>query len=137
MAAKPCQSCLRLHRQQLLTCSKPGTIDLVPQQRVPDMRHVHADLMRAPGLEPQLDKRRQPVTGGRVEALRHFVMRYGMPDRARRGPPGSNRRYFGAVGARPRQINGDAPDARLRHTPGDREIGAPQPAVQPVRGKLL
>jgi hypothetical protein len=38
--------------QRLRVDAPPPAIDLIADQPVPDMRHVHPDLMRPPGLEP-------------------------------------------------------------------------------------
>src|SRR5215470_4891371 len=49
------------------TASSP--VRLVPEQRMPERSQVHADLVRAPGLEPALEERDRG--GTTAEALQH------------------------------------------------------------------
>ena len=59
------------------------TIEWVAQQGVTDMRHMHADLMRAPGFQPAFHQR------GAVEYLPGAVMRDCQPATA-----GGDDRHF-------------------------------------------
>src|SRR5581483_2202663 len=59
--------------------ARAAPVDRVADQRMPDVLEMHADLVRAPGLEPALDQRRAP------EALEYPVRRArGLAARAHR-----------------------------------------------------
>src|SRR5690606_3972513 len=63
----------QVRRQGVRLGREAGSVDVIADERVPDMREMHADLMGAARLQPAGEER-----GARAEALRNGVVRQGM-----------------------------------------------------------
>ena len=58
------------------SCLKPRSIKWIAQQRMPDMRQMHPDLMRTPGFESARDHAGENGAAG-IHLVENLVMRDG------------------------------------------------------------
>ncbi len=108
-----------------------GAIKRIAEDRVADVGHVDADLVGAPGLQPAADQADLGRWRTGRESFGHFIVGDGAAGRL-----GLGHRHLLAVGgvAGDRLIDGGA--APVRFAPGQGVIGALQPAVAAMGGKL-
>ena len=100
---------------------KRRAVEVVARDRAADVRQVHADLVRAPGLQPQPKER--PVPG---DAL-HAVVRDGMLAILPHGAPGAR--------AQPRDGRVDGSLRRFGDAFGDRQVFAEEAAGVQLAGQ--
>jgi len=120
--------------RQLVGLGQEGAaIGLVADQRMADMRHMDADLVRAPRFQAAFDERgRRRRVGARAELLDDGIMRHRM---ARIAAPFGHDGAFRAVRPRPTQRRVDRAGGTGRPAPDDGVIGAFQIAGAAVIGK--
>lgn len=108
---------------------EPCTIGWIAQQRMSDMRQMHADLVGATRLEAAAD---QAGHGRIAEALKHLVVGNGFAGRG-----GARHCDLLAVGGAASQAGGNRPLTALWNAPDDGQIAPLQAAVAAMGGKLL
>jgi len=123
-----CQS----RRQAISLGAEGAAIGRVAHQRVADMRHMDADLVRAACLQPAFDERGDLLFGraGPI-TFQHGVVRHRM---ARIGSALRHHRAQRPVACRTTERRVDQPGNAARHTPDKRHIGALQiPVLSVIR----
>src|SRR5262249_18070970 len=129
LSAKGCERRFGLLAQLIRFRLEAAAIDLVPEERVSDRGEVHADLVRAPGLEPAGEEACDRRAVAAAVALEHLPMRH-------RGAAARTHRHLLARArmAADRLVDGAA--RALRHAPDKGEIAAAQRLAAPVVGEL-
>ena len=129
LPAKGGQRGLGRRRQPGRLGLEAGGVGLIAHDRVTDMGQMHADLMRAAGLQPAFDEARDRLAVGAGVALQHLPMRHRL---AAALAHGALLTRFGA--AVERRVDGAA--RLIGRTPDEGEIAALQTAFAFV-GELL
>ncbi len=108
-----------------------AAVNRISQNRMADMREMHADLMRPAGFEHEPQQRN--VAAGRSPGkVEHFIMRLSLA-----ADDASRYRDFHAVGAASPEPRIDGPFRPRKLAPDERQIAAMQPAVAAVAFELL
>ena len=87
LSAKGMQGGLGLRAQPARLALKAGGVGLVAQDRVPDMREMHADLVGAAGLQRARQQAGHRLAVGAGETLQHLPMGDGMAAAGAHGAP--------------------------------------------------
>src|SRR6202042_114227 len=106
-----------------------AAVSRVPDQGMAEMGQMHADLVRAPGLQPALDERGERP--GVAKGLEHAIAR------ARLFAAAAQHRHALAVEGAAADLAFDAPLSRARRAPDDGVIGALDGVVGELLGEAL
>ena len=125
LPAKALNRGLQRFRQGFSLGQEAPSIDVIPHKRMADMRHVHADLVRAAGLQTAGDKRSTVA-----KTLFQGVVRQCA------APAGAGDRLPSAVSDISVQGSIDRADMGFRHPPNKGVVLAKEHAIAAVPGEL-
>src|SRR5262245_24487616 len=131
LAAQSCERCLRAGAELARTRLEARAVSHVAEERVADVGEVHADLVRAPCLERELEEAGDGLDC-RPVSLEHRVASDGVPARSLAGD-----RDFGAIGTAAGERRRDGRLLALGRAPHKCQVMALEVSICPVCRELM